>query len=94
MQQHHTGCKCRECFGFAEYMLAATGKDYGLPRAPGHDSVRLRVLTFDKDEPDGVVSEVRCSGRMTCECPSCAADRAERVQRGVQHPRQPWEVAA
>jgi hypothetical protein len=30
------GCRCRECFGFAEYMLEGTGQDYGLPRSPGH----------------------------------------------------------
>jgi hypothetical protein len=30
------GCKCRDCLGLAEYMLEATGHDYGLPRSPGH----------------------------------------------------------
>jgi hypothetical protein len=30
------GCRCQSCFGFAEFMEATTGSDYGLPRSPGH----------------------------------------------------------
>jgi hypothetical protein len=30
------GCRCRECFGFAEFMESELGSDYGLPRSPGH----------------------------------------------------------
>jgi hypothetical protein len=30
------GCRCRECYGFAEYALEELGQDYGLPRSPGH----------------------------------------------------------
>lgn len=37
-----SGCRCPECFRLAEYVLALTGNDHGLPRAPGHLPLPVR----------------------------------------------------
>lgn len=46
------GCRCSECFGLAEYMLALTGSDHGLPRARGH----LALVPERKPEPPAVIN--------------------------------------
>lgn len=76
-----TGCRCRECFGLAEFMESIGRSSRDLPRAPGHDRAVLRVVTRD-DVP--AAEHVVCSGSMTCSCESCVADRAARVKRGVR----------
>jgi hypothetical protein len=55
---HEHGCRCRHCFGLAEYMDGLTGRDYGLPRAPGHapladvsDTSRQLAATRRPDPP-------------------------------------------
>lgn len=73
-------CSCSQCFGFAEYMLNVTGRDYGLAQAPGHAPTLIEV------DP--------CDGSMTCDCKRCEADRRVRVVRRIQPAKQPWETAA
>jgi hypothetical protein len=70
------GCRCPECWGLAEYMERMTGKDYGLPRSPGHK--RLRVV----ERPH----------LMTCDCRVCVAKRQERMDdaQRVRSIPQPW----
>jgi hypothetical protein len=68
-------------------MLEITGKDYGLPPAPGHVPARLHVVTPGPDVT--VTVEAVCTGRMTCPCRRCSAERAERL-RGVREAPQPW----
>ena len=76
------GCRCPACYGLAEYMLAVTGRDYGLPPAPGHH-------TSDSGS-DGLVV---CDGGMTCECAACVGERRVRVLNAHRPaPRQPWEI--
>jgi hypothetical protein len=82
------GCRCSDCFGFAEYMFEATGKTYpGLPEAPDG----LRTLRGEPAsgtiEPEARVVELPCRS-MTCQCDRCQAARA---QRPVERVRQPWE---
>lgn len=87
-------CRCPRCWGLAEYMQQATGKDYGLERAPGC-GVALRVLTTDP-HPDRLVALPSdpdpCSGGYDCVCRACVKDRASRVRSGVREPRQPWHT--
>lgn len=64
------GCKCPSCWGFAEYMRQLTGKDYGLPAAPGH-----------APEPDE--TSPPCQGGYVCPCPKCRAEVAERLQQAA-----------
>lgn len=70
-QYHSTGCKCRWCYGLAEFMQAETGKTYGLPPAPGH--------SVEAEEPSPCES-------MTCICPRCAAERAQLRSRPIRQP--------
>lgn len=79
-------CKCAACYGAAEFMMDLTGKDYGLPRAPGHRPQRLRVI------PAAVRVVSDCDGTLTCECARCERDRRERVAAASRTIRQPWEV--
>lgn len=71
------GCKCRECFGLAEYLEAQGLSSRGLPRAPGHKPVSLRVVTLGPD--DQAVTEVPCIGGYVCECPVCEQERRDRI---------------
>jgi hypothetical protein len=66
------------CYGLAEFMVALTGKDYGLPKASGHapHPAPLRVV------------EAPCES-MTCICPKCSAKRAQLRPKNVP---QPWDV--
>lgn len=57
-------------------MLLETGKDYGLPAAPGCGASPLVVA-----DP--------CDGSMTCPCGPCDRERRSRIARDV---RQPWEL--
>jgi hypothetical protein len=52
--QHHTECKCPQCWSLAEYMTAMTGKDYGLPRAPGcpHKHPASNVVPLRRPDPE------------------------------------------
>lgn len=70
------GCKCRECFTLAEYLLEETGTDFGLPRAKGHDYVDL--------DP--------CTGSLTCTCQKCEKERAKLIRLGPKRVQNPWEV--
>lgn len=80
------GCHCRLCFGFSEW-LAEKGIDTrGLPEAPGHTPVKLRVTTL------GVPLEVVCDGSMVCACPACVGERVVRLTDRKPAPRQPWDV--
>lgn len=83
---YETGCRCRECYGLAEYMLEQ-GKDFGLERAPGHERARLRVVTV----AGRTVMTPSCDGTMTCSCERCVGERMTRVkaQRAANR-RQPW----
>lgn len=72
-------CKCSQCFGLAEYMFQVTGKDYGLPRAPG---CLITPIVLDP-----------CDGSMTCECGRCVSERRS-LQGRRRVVRQPWESAA
>jgi hypothetical protein len=76
------GCRCRECMGLTEYMRDLTGRDYGLP--PTEAPLRAVPLHLSPSEP--------CDGSFTCECPSCAQERSERVRRPPKAPKQPWQV--
>lgn len=78
------GCRCRECFGLAEFMLQATGSTHGLPRLEASPVARKSVLS--------VVDT--CTGTMTCECPVCSQERSERMSRPRKRVRQPWELEA
>lgn len=90
----HPDCRCPQCWGFREYIEQLTGSEYpALPKAPGHE-VRLRVLTFDRDDPEGAVVEIPCTGSLVCDCPRCVDERAKIMARGSRTVRQPWEVAA
>lgn len=65
------GCKCKACYGLAEYMLEHHGRDHGLPR----------ITTFGTP----VISlEDACDGSMLCSCKGCSKERAERVDAGVR----------
>jgi hypothetical protein len=74
------GCKCQEHWGLGDFMLSATGTDHGLPRleaAQTGQKVTLRPVDA-------------CDGSFTCDCPSCAQERSERVKHPPKEPRQPW----
>jgi hypothetical protein len=75
---HSTGCQCPLCFGLAEFMLKETGKDYGLPKAPGHPP-----------HPATLSAEPTPCESMTCICPKCSAKRAQMRPKRVP---QPWDV--
>ena len=77
-----SGCRCPECWSLREYMLALTGKEYGLPAAPAPHNREARAL----------VREVQadCSS-MTCMCERCQSERTTR-RRPVK--TLPWEQAA
>lgn len=81
-----SACRCSRCYGLREHMLDLTGKDYGLPAAPGHEPVRLRILTPDPEPPASLAVLVvpECDGSMTCDCAGCDEVRAKRVARGVR----------
>lgn len=71
-------CKCSQCFGLAEYMFQVTGKDYGLPRAPG---CLITPIVLDP-----------CDGSMTCECARCVSERRSRIMRPIRPAKQPWDA--
>ena len=75
---HQQGCRCRECFGLAEFMHRLTGKDYGLPRAPGHSSLLPEEL-----DP--------CDKTLTCGCARCESEREQRRAIALKRISQPWE---
>lgn len=78
-----TGCRCRECYGLAEYMRDLTGRDYGLPSAPGHHT--LRVVTPGTAPPEAIVDPVVvCDGSYVCGCLKCVAERRELVQAAAR----------
>jgi hypothetical protein len=81
------GCRCRECFGLAEFMLQVTGNAHGLPRAPGHN-------TAPEPQKATLRPVEACNGTMVCECQRCAQERSERVRRPPKQPKQPWEAKA
>lgn len=85
------GCRCPQCWGLAEYMQQLTGKDYGLPNAPGCTAT-LRVLTTGPAPTSLVALDRTCDGSMTCSCPDCEQERAQRVRLGGRDPRQPWDA--
>lgn len=59
-------CKCRHCFGLAEYLEDRGIDSHGLPRASGHPTT---------------LSRATCSGTMTCCCPMCQTARPRVVKR-------------
>ena len=63
------GCKCESCYGLREHMVELTGKDFGLPAAPGHAPV---------------VELVPCDGSYTCGCSKCREEVRALVARGVR----------
>jgi hypothetical protein len=73
------GCRCKACFGLAEYMILLVGKDFGLERAPGCHSSAARPL------------EDHCDGTFTCGCKRCTADRTAAAKRGPVRIPLPWE---
>lgn len=76
---HGPACRCRDCFGLREYMLALTGKTYGLPATRSETPVR-------PPEPVGPCD--------VCDHPHCQAQRL-RERRKYQAPKRlPWENAA
>lgn len=72
---HNPGCKCRECYGLAEYMLEHRGRDFGLP------ATKITVLTYG---PPIQSVEDLCDGTMLCQCKACTAERAARIKQGVR----------
>ena len=84
-QRVTTGCHCKECFGLAEVMIQMHGDDFGLERAPGHQSLRLHLVTT------GPLRAVPCTGQMTCGCENCVGEREARAARAGAKARQPWE---
>lgn len=74
------GCKCSKCFGLKEFM--GDRAPAGLPDAPGHEEVTLRVVTTST--PDNVVTirQDVCVGGYLCECIDCTVERHARVSRG------------
>ena len=74
-------CKCKDCYGLAEYMMDLTGKDYGLKRAEGHKG--------DSPPMPGVKE---CNGSMTCECKECSRQKQLLVTKHKGPAKQPWEV--
>lgn len=88
--RHPDRCRCSQCWGLAEFMDDLTGDDHGLPSAPGHGEVRLRVITTGTPGTPGEPASP-CAGTLTCSCPTCQQERAERVQLGPRGSgRQPW----
>ena len=88
---HPNGCRCSSCYGFAEFMDQVTGREYGLPRAPGcehAESAKLHVLTFGKLPANAVpipaAGDEACEGddSMTCTCSRHTAERLRLVRRG------------
>lgn len=79
------GCHCKECFGLAEVMIEMHGDDFGLERAPGHQSTRLHLVTA------GTPKAVACDGTMTCGCEKCVGEREARIAH-ARKIRQPWEL--
>ncbi len=78
------GCRCRECFGLAEYMTALTGQEYGIAAANGCAPLSAPATL-----------RVACSGSMVCTCDDCEADRLKLMrERNQQAARQPWQLAA
>lgn len=75
LTQHNPGCKCRECYGLAEFMLEHRGHTFGLP------ATRITVLTHG---PPITSLEDACDGSMLCPCRACSAERAERIKQGVR----------
>jgi hypothetical protein len=76
---HNPTCRCRECFGLAEYMLKLTGKTYGL--TPTRSEAPTRAV-----EPTGPCD--------VCDHPHCQAQRLRERQKYQQAKRLPWELAA
>lgn len=76
------GCKCSQCFGLKEFM--GDRAPAGLPDAPGHEVVTLRVVTTEA-HPENVVSLVPdvCVGGYTCPCDKCQAERDALVRRAA-----------
>lgn len=78
------GCKCRHCYGLAEYMAHLTGREYGLPAAPGH-TTQLTLVAMP--------GETLCNGRLDCQCKNCRTDRAQHLRLAQQRQDeddQPW----
>ena len=76
-------CKCRDCYGLAEYMRDLTGRDYGLTPAPGHHG-----------PAPALPGKTPCNGSMTCRCEDCENTKLELIVRRYNTARQPWEIAA
>ena len=75
------GCRCPQCWTLCEFMQAETGRDYGLPAAPGHHT--QTVGPFEPLDP--------CAGTMTCDCKRCRLERQVRQNARARRVRQPWE---
>lgn len=79
------GCKCRACYGLAEYMLDHRGSTFGLPPT-------ITILTHG---PPVASLETMCDGSMLCPCKHCTAERAARIRQGVrQDASSPFKKAA
>jgi hypothetical protein len=79
-------CCCPQCYGLREFMLDATGQDYGLPPAPGHTALRPVVALA------GVTIGEQCTGRYDCSCTRCSEQRAVLVRTPhSRDKRQPWQ---
>jgi len=74
-------CKCKDCYGLAEYMRDLTGKDYGLKRAEGH-----------KGKEPALPGRIPCDGSMTCGCKRCSEQKQLLVTTHKPRVKQPWEV--
>ncbi len=83
-----SGCKCKQCFGLAEYMILWSGHDFGLERAPGcHPGRTVKLHVTTTGTPTVAPA---CNGLMTCPCERCVGERFEAVNRGVRPETQPW----
>ena len=76
------GCRCPEhAPGLAAY--ARNPAAYEAALVPLRGPVRLSVVTLG---PQGVADEPPCTGRYTCPCRTCQAERATPARRGNASP--------
>lgn len=73
---HSAGCKCRECYGLAEYMHDQGQPIAGLEPAPGHETVILNLVTM------GQRHDPRTCSRMACPEAVCIEANARRQAQG------------
>lgn len=79
------GCRCWEHDpGLSAYCPDEAKPAYERILAPLRKTATLKVVTL------GPSDEAPCNGSMTCDCRSCQADRAKRLNTTHTSAHQPW----